>query len=490
MMAFAAAVRAYGLGARDLWLDEAYSLRFARVPMAAFFETIAHADQHPPLYYLLLHGTIAVFGQSEAALRFPSLLLSVLTLPAVYLIARRAAGPRGALLAALLFAVSAVHVRYAQEARMYALQSFGIAWSLVGLLSALLAETPDRSARHLIWWDRAMAGRWAGWMLYSFGALVALYSQNTTLLYIACTAGAVLFLAVAGRVPRAATIAGLGLSLFLVATGWLPWAPSFAAQAGQVTTQFWIPRPDVAAVVRTVEALLMPFPGLTNPAIRGALLLVLVALLLAGLRGRGRELRLTVPLGAVVLLAPLALLLMSLRTPLFIPRALLWTTLPFFACAARGALSIPGSALRVSAVLLLVAASLASTAAYHTTWEKEQWRGAAAYVASRAADGDTVFVHSASVGLPFRYYFGQRAQRVHVEEIPAFSLTGAWEPRFGPEEESLLARRTAGGGEVWLVYSHFEYSDPARRMTALLDSLYPRHELRRFTGIEVWRFAR
>jgi mannosyltransferase len=490
LMALAAAVRAYGIGARDLWLDEAYSLRFAQVPLAAFFDTIAHADQHPPLYYLVLHAAIGVIGQSEAALRLPSLLFSVLTLPAVYLIARRAAGPRGALLAALLFALSAVHVRYAQEARMYALQSFGIGWSIAGLLPALMAETPERSARHILWRDHVMEGRRAGWILFAFGALVALYSQNTTLLYIACTVVAVLLLAAMGRVPRAATFAGLGLSLFIVAMGWLPWAPSFAAQAGQVTTQFWIPSPDVAAVVRTIEALYLPFPGLTNAALRGIVLLLLAVLLFGGLRRRGGDLRWVIPMGAIALLAPLGLLLLSLRTPLFIPRALLWSTLPFYALAARGVLAVPKRGIRVAAAGLVVSASLASMLLYHGTWEKEQWRSAAAYVASHAADGDTVLVHSASVGLPFRYYFGARAERVHVREIPVFSLTGAWEPRFGPAEEALLARRAATGGGVWLVYSHFEYSDPDRRMTALLDSLFPRRALRRFTGIEVWRYAR
>ena len=48
--------------------------------MHGIFEALRH-DGHPPLYYLLLHGWMSVFGQSDNAVRALSGLFSVATLP-------------------------------------------------------------------------------------------------------------------------------------------------------------------------------------------------------------------------------------------------------------------------------------------------------------------------------------------------------------------------------------------------------------------------
>ncbi|MCX6791788.1 MAG: glycosyltransferase family 39 protein, partial [Candidatus Gottesmanbacteria bacterium] len=55
---------------QSLWRDEAFSVLMALRPVSFI---ISHVSFEPPLYYLLLHFWIKIFGQSEIALRSLSL---------------------------------------------------------------------------------------------------------------------------------------------------------------------------------------------------------------------------------------------------------------------------------------------------------------------------------------------------------------------------------------------------------------------------------
>ena len=51
-----------------LWLDEALTVNIARLPLSQI-PTALRQDGHPPLFYFLLHGWMAVAGQSDVAVR-------------------------------------------------------------------------------------------------------------------------------------------------------------------------------------------------------------------------------------------------------------------------------------------------------------------------------------------------------------------------------------------------------------------------------------
>jgi outer membrane biosynthesis protein TonB len=106
---------------------------------------IVRIDQHPPLYYALLHGWMRLVGDSEFAVRTLSALFGTLTVPVIYRLARRIAGKTAGLLAALILAVSPFHVRFAQEARMYTLLALEAALALyaVAIISLPQPETPN-----------------------------------------------------------------------------------------------------------------------------------------------------------------------------------------------------------------------------------------------------------------------------------------------------------------------------------------------------------
>ena len=103
-----------------LWLDEALSVDIARLPLGDITEALRH-DGHPPLYYVLLHGWMSVFGEGDVAVRALSGVFSVLALPLLWLAGRRLGGARVGWYALAVAALLPYALRYATETRMYSL---------------------------------------------------------------------------------------------------------------------------------------------------------------------------------------------------------------------------------------------------------------------------------------------------------------------------------------------------------------------------------
>ena len=126
----------------DLWLDERLTYNIARLPLAEIPDALKR-DGSPPLYYLLLHGWMRVFGESDIAARLLSGVLGIATLPLAWLVGRRAG--RGdhtiAWSAAVLLAWSPFAVRYATEVRMYSLLMVLVLAGFLAVLNALERAT-------------------------------------------------------------------------------------------------------------------------------------------------------------------------------------------------------------------------------------------------------------------------------------------------------------------------------------------------------------
>lgn len=147
------------LGGPSLWFDEGWSWHLARMPIPAMLQATA-ADRSPFLYYLLLHFWIRAAGESEFALRWPSVAFGLL---AVALVARRTArgwGRPAAAFAILTMALSPFWLYYVQEARMYTMLAAGVL--------ALWAAT--EAARR-----RPSSCRFAVWTLVAAGTALTHY---------------------------------------------------------------------------------------------------------------------------------------------------------------------------------------------------------------------------------------------------------------------------------------------------------------------------
>ncbi|MDD5110068.1 MAG: glycosyltransferase family 39 protein [Patescibacteria group bacterium] len=111
------------LGSEQLWFDEVLGLTIYRHPVNVVEMTtyLAQNENHPPLWYYLMAGWTWIFSDSPLAIRFFSVLCTVLAVGLLYGLARRWFNRRTATIAALLCALSPMSVEFSREARPYAL---------------------------------------------------------------------------------------------------------------------------------------------------------------------------------------------------------------------------------------------------------------------------------------------------------------------------------------------------------------------------------
>jgi len=131
------ALRVQQLGFQPLWGDEGWSFYFAAQPLGQLVALTA-IDIHPPFYYLLLKGWLAVTGFSAESARFLSVIFGTLLIPVLGNLARRLFDRRAGAATAAVAAVMPLAVYYSQEVRMY---------GLVTLLGAVSVYSFSRSSR-------------------------------------------------------------------------------------------------------------------------------------------------------------------------------------------------------------------------------------------------------------------------------------------------------------------------------------------------------
>lgn len=119
-----------------LWLDEALTVNIAHLPVSQIPAALKR-DGAPPLYYVLLHYWIDVFGLSDIAVRSLSAVFGLLTIPLVYLDGKLLWNKKAGYVAAILFTLSPFSIEYSTSTRMYSLVMFltsiGI-WAVVSCL--------------------------------------------------------------------------------------------------------------------------------------------------------------------------------------------------------------------------------------------------------------------------------------------------------------------------------------------------------------------
>ena len=246
----------------ELWLDEALTVNIAEVPLSQLTEALRR-DGAPPLYYVLLHGWMAVFGEGNQAVRLLSAVFSAATLPFVYRAGRRLGGPVVAVAALVLMATSPFAIHYATETRMYSLVALLVTAGYLALVRAL---------------ERPTLGRLAVLGAASGGLLLTHYWS----FYLVATTGVALSL-LAWRRParRAAAVRVMGAIGVGSVVLFGPWVPHFLYQAAHTGTPWGIaPGPIEVAFTTLVDLGGGPFPE--GQALAG----LLAALALLAVLGR------------------------------------------------------------------------------------------------------------------------------------------------------------------------------------------------------------
>jgi 4-amino-4-deoxy-L-arabinose transferase-like glycosyltransferase len=134
------ALRLFGAWRAGLSYDEALTWAFASEPGGS---GLTLGADRPPLGHLLLAASARLFGASDIGLRVLHVLAAAATIPVVYALGRRLAGPAAGLLAAALLAVDQYHVSWSRLAVEEGLLLLLTALAMLAHWRAQEAEHPD-----------------------------------------------------------------------------------------------------------------------------------------------------------------------------------------------------------------------------------------------------------------------------------------------------------------------------------------------------------
>ncbi len=107
----------------SVWFDELYTTHIYAGHPLVLLKTL-FSDIHPPAYFVFISGWIAVFGDSEIAIRIPPLLLGLWSILLVQRLGARLFTPTAGWFAAWGMALSPTHIWYSSEARPYSANIF------------------------------------------------------------------------------------------------------------------------------------------------------------------------------------------------------------------------------------------------------------------------------------------------------------------------------------------------------------------------------
>ncbi len=514
-------LRGFLLGNKGMWLDETFSVWLANHSIPEMLNWMVKIDQHPPLYYLLLHYWIAVRGDLPSSVRMLSVIFGAGTIPIVYLIGKRISGEMVGLAAALLLAFSPFNIAYAQDTRMYTLLTFNVAVAIYALVRLL---TDSRTTRpigsqfrdYLHAWrslppaeseanqdfsykennhNRTGLKAWffrhrlpsiriietdLAWVIFIIFSAATLYTHNTAVFFPIATnifvLGLMLFQKIrkSGSPPafQAPSFWNWMISQIILFLLWSPWIYPFIIQSSRVYQEFWVTKPTWQTVIQVLGSFLNPIEPAQVKGLVTTIWILYGLVLCLGLVFYRKSLARFFFLAVLFAVPILGELIVSIRRPIFLDRTLIWVTIPLLLLLAAGISQLKLRGLTIVALLVFVGNNLFTAADYFRFYQTEDWKNAASEVVAFAEKDDLVLFNASWVQIPFDYYVKsynpnstlvQKFRQVEEHGVPVDMFDrGILEPKVTYDDIPGLLSMLQGHPRVWLVYSHNWYTDPLR----------------------------
>jgi len=403
-----------GIDAQSMWADEGYTSWLTKYSLSAIL-TVLPTDDHPPLYYFLLHLWRDVFGNSVVAMRSLSVIASTLCLPVMYVLARRIFQRRLCGLIALAFtSISYFPIWYAHEVRCYAFLELASCVCIYCMVLTLERLTIVRL------------------ITLSLSVAVILYTHTMGLF---CIPGILIFwmcypsrLDLSGRLKHAALIAGIVLLLYA------PWIRTLWVQVRSVHSGFWPAKPDLSTLLKTIciycgidtEGLQLAFRAHhPNTRLFGFLtwappvVLALAVGFFQGITSKDAAVRRKVL--AISAIATLQILLVfvdsRLQTPVFVNRVFIGTGvfLPLLLCFPVAFVRNRSVYVRIAPALAVFMMALLTLSVRRE--QRDDWRGVTRYLLSLPEPQREVFAFQPYCQMLVDYYAKQLAQPGNPAQI-------------------------------------------------------------------------
>lgn len=401
-------LRLFNLGRDSLWLDELVSFQIASKPTFIEVYSAALLDNHPPLHYLLLH-IMTYFGESEFILRFPSAVFGILTIPVAYKLGEYYFGKSEGLISAFLLSISYFHIRYSQEARMYAQLLFFSALSLY-FFSRAIKENQNRL-----------------WIAFIFTTALGIYSHYFALLLIPSYIS-FLIIVKFWDLNLSLQLRKFLLSLIGIAIISLPLAFGFYITIMHKTA------PEAAkwGVKPSLEFIPMIFGSLSSGYLNLPIFILLFA---AGVISTWKN-RENVILLITWIFIPCILSIVIAFLIFFQLRYLIFLLIAYLMVVSRGITSIlnlvienrevkgkrkiarTGAGRKKLVILfilaIIVGGSSPSLANYYLYPNRDDWKGVASYLNEHTYEGDVIISLLLSHNLPFQYYYNAQGRELII----------------------------------------------------------------------------
>jgi len=419
-------LRIYDLSGESIWLDEAVTSQVSELSIRELIQwMIAKNDNNPPLYYMLMHFWVSLFGHSEFSLRLPSVIVGTGSIILIYAVGKLIFNRTTALIASLILAVSVFHIEYSQEARVYSLLAFLTLCSFYLFLKTLSGSKTLYIIGYVITSVLLMYSHFYGVFILIVQNIFCFtrYFVNRDVFSLSLSKWIVLQL-----------ITGL---LFI--PGILIWYKNTVAMQGG----FWLSDPTVVDIARYFYH----FSG--RDYILFFLFLILAAFSFISFQNiaHSKNIKDIIDIkddpshksflsnvnGMYLLLlwlfVPILIpfVISHISTPILHTRYIIGSSLALYLLAGKGIWNLHNKRLTVLIPAVILLLSIWPLSMYYIEAHKYQWREAVSYLESNAEDNDSVFVYPAFDAMTPEYY----KDRVDLQFLPLTSeSTGELPDRF------------------------------------------------------------
>ncbi len=471
------AARLYRIDAEGMWSDELFTMSMVRYhPLGAGlqgyrpktvleiepnegFLAAKSSEQHPPLYDLILKATTMVTGYSDLALRGPSAAFGVLLLVAFAVFLRREFADRPWLpvFAVTLASFSWPLIDFAKEARSYTLGML-----MCGLLALFLVRRATREgAPARIGWPEALT------------IVAALHTHyNTAFVAVMCAVYAFVRFVKARQWLDIAKLVAIGASflpwlylarhsILTTSSGGVAWRHIGGPEAARLAAQF-------TAEVLTLE--------------------VAIGVGLACVAGLWQKRHSRTDRQAAMALLAMSLGYLAVaafianRGGTFMSRHVLFALPSIFLLLAFGvdALELP-SLIKAVALTIMCAVALWHGERDHQVSERENYRGAAEWIAKTWLPGDLIVVTWGPNLNLYRHYLDQFTRTQTFEYL---------RPVSSKEEAAAFCEKTElpPHGRLF-VFGHYSHTGEVNALIESCKSHYPAFTRHDVFGISLGEFS-
>lgn len=488
IIALAAVLRVWHIGAQSLWIDEYLTLEVATPKPGYPLWQLLRYNIHGPLHAFVV-AMFRLVNDGDGWLRLPSAIAGTATVPLLFAWMRPRFGVRAALWGAFLLAANPLHVHYSQELRNYAFAVFFVTAGAVAVDRLLARVTRTRMAALAVAGAASVLSNFSATFSYAMHALSYFKRGGVSRATVARMAAVTLLVIVliSPWIYRVSTYVDFGRLATPVRPGELD-----AAERLRGDTTFRIEAVPYAAFAYSVGFTLGPSLRELHDAtsldgvlarhgavvawvgvLFGALLVLGVA---RGARTHGRW-AVVEPLlyVGIPLLATLALNWQNAKA--FNVRYVLVGLPMYLSLIAVGIASLRRGFDWLAGALVAVTCAASLWNYYQDPrYSKEDVRGAVRAVEARIAPGECIFAPTV----------WQIVQHYATGDAPVLYVYG--EPESMMQDQ--LANLFVQCDSMWYVRARPWVADPSGRVLSEIDARYVRVETLEFPGVSAIHFTR